>query len=122
MRYSKWGRHAGLWLCLGKNLREQGSIPDDSGTNRPLQFESCIIAPNTSNRVVIGDSSYSDNSFSLTSTYRQVSPGISGKPWDVMRIRISCLAVPSPSLRSHAAQSICRIHGGLAMDDMMNGA
>lgn len=48
----------------------------------------------------------SDNPFSLTSTYRQISPGNSGKPWDVLRIRISCLVGPSPSLRSHAAQAI----------------
>ena len=25
LRYSKWGRHAGLWICLGTNLQVQGS-------------------------------------------------------------------------------------------------
>jgi hypothetical protein len=55
---------------------------------------------------VVGDNSHSDNPFTLTSTYRQISPGNSGKPWDVTRIRVSCLVGPSPSLGSYAAQAI----------------
>ena len=89
-----------------RTCRGWGRLHDDSGTNRPLRFETCIIVTNAINRVVNGDKSHSDNLFALTSTYRQNSPGNSGNPWDVMRIRISCLAGPSPNLRSHAAQAI----------------
>ena len=86
--------------------RGRGRLPDVSGTNRPERFETSIIETNAINRVVVGDNSHSDNPFTLTSTYRQISPGNSGKPWDVTRIRISCLVGPSPSLRSYAAQAI----------------
>lgn len=103
-----------------RTCRGWGRLPDDSGTNRSLRFEIYIIVTNANNRVVIGDNIHSDNTFALTSTCRQISPGNPSKPWDVMRMLISCLAGTSATLRSHAAQAILRIYGGLAMNDMMN--
>jgi hypothetical protein len=71
-----------------RTCRGWGRLHDDSGTNRVLRFEIYLLVTNASNRVVIGDKSHSDNLFALTSTYRQISPGNSGNPWDVMRIRV----------------------------------
>jgi hypothetical protein len=89
-----------------RTCRGWGRLHDDSGTNRPLRFETCIIVTNAINRVVNGDKSHSDNHFSLTKAHRQISLGNSAKPCDVVRIQIACLAGTSAPLRSHAAQAI----------------